>query len=403
MKQKNILFLSYWSLREPLTAAAIFPYLRLLADRDDIGRILLVTMETTDRFLPEVDLDIPKVTHLPILPRFKWWYMLSKVDLYVRSVLRIARSIRRHSIDLVFAKASLAGTIAHFVHVLTRVPYIVESFEPHSTYMLECGVWKRNGVRYAFARYMERVQLRWARNIMTVTDNHRVDLLAEGYDPERIKMIPSITDLEMFSFRPHDRERIRSLLSIPPGSSVGIYVGKFGGLYYDTEAYVIFARAFHHFTDLHVVVLSPTDPEKIMAEAAQAGIPMARFHVLTAPHVEVPAYLSSADFAFSTIKPSYIKRYQCPIKNGEYWANGLPILMTDGVADDHRLMRHGIGGSVYSPDMHDLDAALETIKRITERPDHRAEMVELAARYKSVAIAKAVYDEILGRSPGPVN
>ncbi len=394
-RKKNILFLSYWSLREPLTAAAIFPYLKILSERSDVDQIHLVTIETTSGFLPEVKLDLEKVTHHAIVPRMKWSYYLSKIHLQLKAIVWLLKFVRKNSIDLIFAKASMAGAIVHVIHWLTGIPYIVESYEPHSVYMLECGVWSRKSLRYRFAHYMEKLQLRNAEYIITVTHNHREDLIAEGSDPDRIKVIPSITDLNEFQPKERDRSRIRAKFSIPMESTVGIYVGKFGGLYFDEEAYEIFSRAIGHFKDLHLIVLSPADPQHIRERAELAGIPSDRFHVLMAPHVEVPAYLSAADFAFSTIKPSPIKRYQCPIKNGEYWANGLPILMTDGIADEHRLMRKGIGGSVFQGDLSDLDEALEVIEEILADPDHKAQIIALAAKYKSIDIAKAIYEEIL--------
>ncbi|MCW5899077.1 MAG: glycosyltransferase [Flavobacteriales bacterium] len=392
---QRVLFLSYWSLREPLTAAAIFPYLRILSDRPSIKDIHLVTMETTSDFLPDVDLAIPKVEHVAVLPRFKWWFLLSKVDLYLRSIGTISRLVRREGIDLIMAKASMAGAIAHFVHRRTGVPYNVESFEPHATYMVECGVWPKRGLRFLFADHMERVQLHHASNIITVTWNHARDLVREGQDPWRVHVIPSITDLERFRFQPEDRAAVRQRLGIPADATVGVYVGKFGGLYFDREAFHMFKEAFKHFPDLHLVVLSPMDPTVIEARAAEAGIPADRFHVSVAAHTEVPAHLSAADLAFSPIKPAPIKRYQCPIKNGEYWASGLPILMTDGVADEHLLMRKGIGGAVYGTDLSGLDEAFATIKRIMREPDYRASITRLAERYKSVRIAEEVYQRIL--------
>jgi len=396
--QKNILVISYWSLREPLTAAAVFPYLRLLSARKDIKKIHLVTLETTRDFLPEVDLNIEKVEHHAINPRLQWWFKLSRIYLHIRAVLLMTHLIKKEKIDLMFAKASMAGAIAHIVHRLTGTPYIVDSFEPHSIYMLECGVWRSSDIRFKFANHFEGSQLKHAQYVITVTHNHRNDLIAEGSDPNRIKVIPSITDLAVFKPDCSAREQIRRQLGIPFNSTVGIYVGKFGGLYYEEEAYRIFGRAFEHFSDLHMIILSPADPTTIRSMALQAGLPGDRLHVMMVPHVEVPDCLSAADFAFSTIKPSPIKRYQCPIKNGEYWANGLPILMTDGISDDYLLMRKGLGGSVFQPDMSDLDSALVQIKHILARPEHKKEIIELALQYKSVELAAKVYDEILGPS-----
>jgi len=392
---KRILVLSYWSLREPLNAAAVFPYLRLLAERDDVEEVRFVTMETTRGFLPEVHLDIPKVVHTAIFPRWTRWYVLSKADLYFRAVWRVTRLVRDRGIGLIIAKTPMAGAIAHLVHGRTGVPYHVESFEPHAEYMAECGVWSRKGLRFRFAEHLERRQLRHARRIITVTHNYAEDLVAGGVPPGRVAIIPSIVDLDVFRFREEDRQRVRRDLGIPEDRIVGVYVGKFGGLYYDDEAFLIFRRAYAHFHGLHVLVLSPMDPGPIIEKAALAGIPTDRFLVKVVSHADVPAHLSAADFAFCTVKPAPIKRYQCPIKNGEYWANGLPFIMTDGIADDHKLLRQGIGGSVFSADLSDLDRAFATLRGILAKPGCREEVMLLARLYKSLDIARRVYDEVL--------
>lgn len=395
-RPKNILILSYWSLREPLTAAAVFPYMRILSERSDVGTIRLVTMETTKKFLPEVDLDIEKVTHTEIRSRKGISGGIAKAELFIRTVFVLIRMVRREKIDLVIAKASLAGAIADLVHFLTGVPYMVESYEPHATYMAECGVWERSSLRFRFAHWMEQRQLVHASHIITVTRNHRNDLIREGISPQKVHVVPSITDLEVFRFDPVERQRIRAELGIHEGSEVGIYVGKFGGLYFETEAFEIFKRAMDGMHDMHVLVLSPSDHEHIRQLAEEAGIRRDRFHVLTVKHVEVPHYLSASDMAFSTIKPSPAKRYQCPIKNGEYWANGLPILMTDGVADDHLLMRKGLGGAVYREDLADLDQALGNIRKILDQPGHRSMIQGLARRFRSSTIIQDVYEELFG-------
>lgn len=396
---KNILFISYWSLREPLTAAAIFPYLRILSERKDVNQITLLTLETTTEFLPPVDLDIPKVTHKAIDLRIANWAILSKADLVLRAINQITKLVRTSKIDLIIAKASLAGAVAHIVSRRTGVPYNVESFEPHSQYMLQCGVWSRYDPRYLFSRFFEARQLRCAEHLITVTWNQAADLESTGKAKNPIHVIPSITDLDTFHFNQSDRERIRDQYNIPQTATVGIYVGKFGGLYYDEEAFGIFLKAYDHFKDLHIVVLSPSDPEITRSKAMHAGIDMTRFHATVAPHVKVPAYLSAADFAFSTVRPTPVGLYQCPVKNGEYWASGLPFIMADHIADDHRLMRRGIGGAVFNSDLSDVDQALDTVKKIMAMPNYREEVAKLAQRYKSLDIVREVYATVIGKLP----
>ena len=116
MIARNILVLSYWSLREPLTAAAVFPYLKILTEREDISEIHLVTLETTSNHLPQVDLDIPKVILHQVKPVAQYFFILSKVLLLLSAIRLILHLDRKRKIDLIFAKASMAGAIAQIVN-----------------------------------------------------------------------------------------------------------------------------------------------------------------------------------------------------------------------------------------------------------------------------------------------
>lgn len=244
-------------------------------------------------------------------------------------------------------------------------------------------------------RGMEQAQVKHARFLIPPTNNQRDDMIGAGVPGTRIRVIPSIVPMEYFAYSASDRKRVRDRLAIPDDASVGIYVGKFGGLYYDEQAFSIFRKASDLFPGLHLIVLSPMQMGNILTKAAKAGLNMERFHLDSVPHAEVPAYLSASDFAFSLVRPAPSKRYQSPVKNGEYWANGLPFLMPDGIADDYKLLRQGLGGAVLDRDLSNIDTAFQELKMILAEPDHRERIRELARQYRSLDIAERVYEEVI--------
>jgi uncharacterized protein YihD (DUF1040 family) len=69
--------------------------------------------------------------------------------------------------------------------------------------------------------------------------------------------------------------------------------------------------------------------------------------------------------------------------------------MTDGISDEYKLLRKGIGGSTFSGDLHDLDQAIMTIRSILADPAHRNAITGLAREYKSIDLARDVYGAIL--------
>jgi glycosyltransferase involved in cell wall biosynthesis len=364
-----------------------------------IGKVILVTVERGGSpTVPGVD-SIPGIEHRTISMRFNWWGLLSKVDLFVRAPLILSLWVWLFRIDILDAKAALAGGIAYITHRITGVSYIVESFEPHSEYMADCGIWKRDSIYYRFSRWLELEQRRTAQTLITVTWNYHEFLVRQGVHAERVKVIPSITDLGQFAFDAEARARVRSSMGWED-TVVGIYVGKFGGLYYDEEAFAIFRSTMDRFGERFRLVLLTMENEKHVHERLEAaGIPRDRVMVRFAQHHEVPDWLSASDIAFSTIRYAPNGLYQSPVKNGEYWANGLPILLTYGVSDDHRLiLERPWAGALFDLSVDgSLEKAIEHMAVLTEKGVERMKLMNLAREHRSIEIAQKVYREIFGR------
>lgn len=392
----KILYLNYWSLNEPLTAAAIIPYLKIMQEDKRISEIHFVTFERGNENYKETIIDLTKVTHYPITPRYGNNFLLTKADEFIRIPRKLTNLAKTLNIDLIFAKASFAGAIAYMIHRNTKIPFIVESFEPHSDYMADCGEWKKGGFLYRYAKYYEKKQMKHAAKIITVTNNYKTYLIEkEHMDKDKVEVIPSCTEIDQFSFNQDDRNRIREDLGLQPSDIVGIYVGKFGGLYYDDESYDIFKSAYDHFdSKLNFIILTPEPSNSVIQKMTQRGIPRQSINVHLASHQEVPSFLSASDFAFSNIKPAFSKLFQCPIKNGEYWANGLSILMTYGIADDYKLMEQGLGGALFDLKKANINDAFVKIEHQLNTPNNRSTNHQLAIKYKSISIAHTVYSHI---------
>jgi len=130
----------------------------------------------------------------------------------------------------------------------------------------------------------------------------------------------------------------------------------------------------------------------------RAGIPHDRVLVKYSPHNEVPDWLSVADHAFSTIRYSPNGLYQSPVKNGEYWMNGLPILLTEGVSDDHLLIRERPwSGAVFDLSKEgSVEKGIEHMATLLVSGVDRQRIMEMGKEFRSMAIAEHVYEEVFG-------
>ena len=129
---------------------------------------------------------------------------------------------------------------------------------------------------------------------------------------------------------------------------------------------------------------------------AAVGLGSDRAFVTKAPHAEVPDYLSAADFAFSPIRPAPCRRFCSAIKIGEYWASGLPVLVTPGVGDDSAIIEAEDGGAVFDLSQPgSVSAALVRLAALLLVSGHRARIHELAVRHRSLNQAREAYQALL--------
>ena len=390
----RILFLGYWGFNDPLTTATVVPHLRLLQERPDIEAIHLVTVERgADAVAPPaftLPFEITKITFQPLLSPPGRHVLIHKTDDFLRFPRELAAQARAFGADLILARGAPAGSLAYLVWRRTKLPFYVESFEPHAAYMRQVGVWSRFDPRYLFQQYWENQQKRHARGLLPVAENYRRQLLREGVPAERVITVPCSVNLEAFAFQPVARARMRQRLGYAPDAVIGVYAGKFGGIYYDEEAFTLFRAVADFFgSAFQLLLLSPQPAANVLAKVAAAGLNPARATVLFVPFAEVPDYLSAADFAFGLHRPT---PYVSPIKVGEYWANGLPVLLTEGVGDDSSIISRESGGAVFDLDQPEsVPAALRQIAALISAPDYREQAVALARRYRSLGQARDAY------------
>lgn len=394
---RNILVITYWSFDDALVQAYTLPYLRLIREVLPQGSTIhLVTLEK--RAAPGVREVEPGL----LVHAFRYVPFGARAFGMIADVLwSCLKLIRGHAIDTIHAWCTPAGMLGHFLSLLTGRPLIIDSYEPHAEAMVENGTWSRQGLAFRLLFWSERAQSRRARVLIAAAEGMK-DYAARKYGvvngPIHVK--PACVDLGRFSFSDRKDPVLLKELGLE-GKLVGVYAGKFGGIYLDQEVFALIRVAREHWGErFHMLLLTSHTPAELSVYMEREGLPQGMFTVRFVPHAEVPRYMGLGDLAITPVRSVPTKRYCTPIKDGEYWALGLPVIITPDISDDSRIIaERGIGAVLTGLDDAHYKVALTRIDHLLQEHDRRAlydRIRPVAEEFRNYDRAKAIYQSIYG-------
>ncbi len=193
----KVLYLSYWGYNEGLTKASVIPHVKVLACLPTIEEVVLCTIERNGR-AKEIP-SISKVTFVPFHSRNIPINIFNKISdfLFFRRNLKNLLKIGR--IDIIIARSSLSGLLVYKLSKKLNIPLVIESFEPHSEYMREAGVWHPWGLKYIFLNRAEREMARIATSLVTVS-SHFAKNLETAFAKKKIATFPCAVDHQLFAY-----------------------------------------------------------------------------------------------------------------------------------------------------------------------------------------------------------
>lgn len=399
---KNILVITYWSYKDALIQSYTLPYVKIMANKLPPGSaIFLVTLDNTplvpDKELVNYNILQVSISYIP--------FGVKAVFMWLKQLFRLLRLIRKQKIEIIHAWCTPAGMIGYILSILTGKRLIIDSYEPHAEAMVENGAWQRNSFAHRLLFLFEKLQTRRATYLIAATEGMRHYAL-EKYKHTKTNFFvkPACVNLDQFSIKNVKSTTLLNELHLT-NKIVGVYAGKFGGIYLDKEVFDFFKAAEEYWKGNFVaLILTSQNPSEIERMAKASGLNYGQVICKFVPHAAIADYMGLADFALTPVKPVPSKRYCTPIKDGEYWALGLPIVITPNISDDSQIIRTKKIGSVI--DEFNPDAYLKSVKEIDALIKSRTkqelyyEIRAVAERYRNFSIAENVYRIIYGNKVG---
>ena len=387
---------AYYSLLDPVFQSAVLTYFRKIS-HDSRLRIILLTFED-DRFsiTPKAKATwLDKLKEEEIVWKHLKWHsgklkLVKKAYDLICSLFYGTALIHRYHVHSIYSEGFPGAILGHILAKLNRCRHIVHTYEPHADYMLEGGTWSKQSWEFRLLKSWEKIVGRSADALITATQGYKEEAKSWCGSADKIHVIPSLIDTTQFYRDEKARRQIREQYGVHDHEIVLVYLGKFGGMYMDEELFSFFAQcekvtnySFRYW------IFTATSEHEVEDRFRTVEIPTEKVRIVRLEHHEVSRNLSACDVGMVAVRPFPSKRYCSPIKTGEYWACGLPILIPKGVSDDYYMVEHEGGGQSLE-NMFAQEVNWEKLLNC----DPQDQML-LAKRYRSLQDSLAYFIQIL--------
>jgi glycosyltransferase involved in cell wall biosynthesis len=406
--KKNILFISYDGMTDPLGQSQVIPY---LAGLSKYGyRFTILSCEKPQRFALnkkniETILDTFHIKWVPLLYHKKPPVISSMYD-----VLMLKRKARQlHAIenfDMVHTRAGLPALVGLWMKKKLEVKFLHDIREFYADSRVDGGLWNLKNILYKtiydFFKRKEEEQVKYCDGMVCLTyaGENIIRQLPQFNNGKVLEVIPCCVDMDLFDPAKINKEQKRDIerkLNISENDFIISYLGSIGGWYLTNEMMKMCKKISDRIPNARFLFISPDEHDTISETARMFGITPDKIIVRSAQRSEVPLLLSLSKFSIFFIKTCYSKKSSSPTKHAEIMAMGIPLITNSGVGDVADIVNKYHSGIVIE-NLNEESFASNSERMLTAHFDSqkiRSGAGEFYALEKGVEKYRRVYDSIL--------
>lgn len=341
---KNILFISYDGMTDPLGQSQVIPYLKGLAKCG--YQFTILSCEKPQRYQTHKNDVENLLKSFPI----KWvpipYHKKPPVFSSVYDVMMLKRkAIQLHAtekFDMVHTRPGVPALIGLWMKKKTGVKFLNDIREFYADSRVDGKMWNLNSFFYNkiyhYFKQKENKAVEENDGIVCLTNAAEkiITQWPQFKKPVPIKVIPCSVDLNVFDPEKIDatqKLKFKKELNINDDDFIISYLGSIGSWYLTGEMMQFFKIINDKIPTAKFLFISPNSHEIIMNEAIKFGLPGNKIIVKNAKRSEVPALLSFSKYSVFFIKPCYSKQSSSPTKHGEIMAMRIPVITNAGVGD----------------------------------------------------------------------
>ena len=390
---RNIVYISYNGMTDPLGESQVLGYLKLLSKK---WRISLISFEKQSNLS-----DLQRIRNICEKNEIRFYPLtyhkdppvLSTVSDISAGVKKVQSIIENPQETIIHARGYIAGMMALKLYQKCKIPYLFDMRGWMIDERIESGRFNNRYYKPVInvLRNKEREMINNAKQIISLTycaKEKLVDLFKA--ESKKISIIPTCADKDIFRFDPEERVKARKELDLPDSAYVLIYSGSVGG-YYEPDKMVLFFRCLlERIPDAYFLFLTKSSKDIVYNNISDDI--KSRIRVTSTDYRFVYKYLSASDLGLVLYNNSFSSTGRSPTKLAEYWYCGLKVAAPANVGDLNRFFADKKGGAQF--EQFNKESFMLAIDEIRSIQTSRSELAELADKYFSIESGVKSYNEV---------
>lgn len=388
---RNVLYISYTGLLEPLGQSQVYRYLEQLEESHEIT---LVTFEKpsdtddTERFERTKErVSAGGIEWYPLRYHKSPSALATVWDLVVGFSVCL-RVLYRTDIDVVHTRSYVASVLGLLCKRLFGTAFVFDMRGFWADERVDGGLWAADSRLYHTAKWFEAQFLEHADVIVSLTEAG-IDAIRAMDDVDttdtRFEMIPTCVDLDLFTPAP-ESDTDEFVLG---------YVGSVGTWYLFDDVLDCFELLRERRPESRLLIINQGGHDYVRECLDKYGIDSTAVTLKAVSPNEVPREMHRMDAGIFFYTPTFSKKGTSPTKMGEFLACGLPCLSNAAVGDVSRILDgESVGVTLDSFDSKSKRVAVDKLLDLCASPSTTQRCRTVAESYYSLDKGVDDYSEI---------
>ena len=345
---KEVLYLSYDGMTDPLGQSQVLPYLVGLTQKG--YQFTLVSCEKKERYFQNKKIieQICTENNINWHPIFytKKPPVLSTIWDIIKLNKKVKQLHQKKQFQLIHCRSYIPSLIGSGFKKKHGVKFLFDMRGFWADERVDGNIWDIKKLHYKwiynYFKKKEKEFLSRADKIISLTENGKEEMLSWNIlnlFEQKIEVIPCAADYDLFELVTLEkREKAKLDLGLNPSQFVLSYIGSLGTWYMADEMLHFFSILKRKLSNAKFLFLTPDSKKMIINLAKKYNLNEADFIFKFSSRKDLPHLAHASDFSIFFIKPVYSKKSSSPTKMGELMAMGIPLICNANVGDVDLIM-----------------------------------------------------------------